>query len=186
MLGQDFTSWSPIKAYRASRFQNGQPIYSLAMFNTRLYILNSPDLVLSLQRQPDVVSFWWVESHFTAKLGGMSMAASHRLHAHLGKGKNSQSLLITGLKATHQAMMPGEGLNSMMGIAGQTILRRLHDLRDATKTEPIDLWNWVRHEITIIVTESVYGPLNPYRDSEIETAFWLVSLLPLRPVVRYV
>lgn len=31
---------------------------------------------------------------------------------------------------------------------------------------------WVQHEITVATTECVYGPSNPYRDSEIEKAFW--------------
>ena len=45
----------------------------------RLYIVNSPDLVLSLQRRPNIVSFWFIEAHFTAGLGGMSRQAAEIL-----------------------------------------------------------------------------------------------------------
>lgn len=142
------------------------------MPGSRLYILNSPDLVLSLQRQPNVVSFWFIEAQFTARLGGMSREASEKLQANLRKGENERSLLIRGLKATHQAMMPGEGVNWMIRVAAQTIVKRLDAIKCTNKTQSLNLWHWVRHEITIITTESVYGPLNPYRDPEIESAFW--------------
>ncbi|RAL61937.1 hypothetical protein DID88_002426 [Monilinia fructigena] len=35
-----------------------------------------------------------------------------------------------------------------------------------------NLWAWVQHEITVATTESVYGPMNPYRDAKVEAGFW--------------
>ena len=150
------------------------PIYSIAMPGSRLYIVNSPDLVPSLQRQPTVVSFWFIEAQFTARLGGMSQEASQKLTANLQKGQGDKSLLITGLKATHQAMMPGERVNHMVRVAAQRITSALDKIGSSNNSGPVDLWHWVRHEITIITTDSVYGPLNPYRRPEVENAFWFV------------
>ena len=48
------------------------------MAGGRVYVVSSPDLVLSLQRQPKTVSFWFIEGKFTAMLGGMSIAATDR------------------------------------------------------------------------------------------------------------
>ena len=47
------------------------------MAGGRVYVVSSPDLVLSLQRQPKTV-IWFIEGKFTAMLGGMSTDATDR------------------------------------------------------------------------------------------------------------
>lgn len=37
----------------------------------------------------------------------------------------------------------------------------------------VELWSWVNHETTLSITESVYGPKNPFRDQDVEQAFSL-------------
>ena len=54
------------------------PIYNLEIAKGRVYVVSSPDLVLSLQQQPKTVSFWFIEGKFTAILGGMSTDATDR------------------------------------------------------------------------------------------------------------
>lgn len=164
--------------------QCGLQIYSLAMPSSRLYVVNSPNLVLSLQRQPNVVSFWFLEAKFTATLGGMSKDASEKLKANLQSDRVSHSLLLKGLKATHQAMTPGKAINQMIHIAGQRTVKALDAINDTLSTGQIDLRQWVRHEITMITTESVYGPLNPYRDPEVERAFWSVRFIEYTGRIR--
>ena len=102
-------------------------IYSLIMPGARLYVLNSPELISSLQRQPKIASFWFIEAKFTALLGGMSKEASEVLLKNLGANQPGRSLLIEGLKATHQAMMPGEELNRMIRVASQDIAMALDE-----------------------------------------------------------
>lgn len=36
----------------------------------------------------------------------------------------------------------------------------------------VQLFEYIRHEITMASTESVYGPQNPFRDPVIEDSFW--------------
>ncbi|KAJ6032767.1 hypothetical protein N7540_003499, partial [Penicillium herquei] len=50
------------------------------------------------------------------------------------------------------------------------ILNDLHTA--AAKAEVFDLHGWCRQAITVASTDSVYGPLNPYRVEGIEDAFW--------------
>lgn len=138
----------------------------------RLYVVNSPDLVLSLQKQPRTVSFWLVESKFTAKLGGLSKTATEMLLDNVGTDLGGKSLLIEGLKATHVAMMPGMAINDMLYLTSQTFAIRLNRFETDSKRRRVDLWSWLRHEVTMGTTESVYGPKNPYRDPEVEKGFW--------------
>lgn len=81
-------------------------------------------------------------------------------------------------------MTPGRAINQMIHIAGQRTVTALDRLNDNLSTAQIDLWQWVRHEIMMITTESVYGPLNPYRDPEVEHAFWSVQVIEYTGRVR--
>ena len=146
------------------------------MGGSQLYVVNSPDLVLSLQKQPKVVSFWYIEARFTAKLAGMSDQASEKLLENIHAKGNDRNLLIEGLKAVHQAMLPGEGLERMIRITGQSTTAAMEKFVMDEKARRIDLWDWVKHEITMMTTESVYGPANPYRNPEIERSFWYVLI----------
>ncbi len=36
----------------------------------------------------------------------------------------------------------------------------------------LDMWEWVKDEITIAATEGVYGSVNPFQSHEAEKGFW--------------
>ena len=61
------------------------------MAGGRVYVVSSPDLVLSLQRQPKTVSFWFIEGKFTAMLGGMSTDATDILLENVKPGQMAQA-----------------------------------------------------------------------------------------------
>lgn len=140
----------------------------------RIYVINSPELVLSAQRQPKTLSFWFIEAKFTAKLGGLSKEASDKLLADLPHEQEGPGLFMKGMNATHKAMMPGEGLDHMSLVAAKVAAASLGKFETDDTARRIDLWDWVQHEMTVETTESVYGPTNPYRDHEVENGFWQV------------
>lgn len=144
----------------------------------RMYVVNSPDLVNSIQRQPRIVSFWFIEAVFTAKLGMMSNEAGKLLLQGVnGERDGTPSLLVEGLKVTHRTMMPGETFDQMLYVAVQEINTALGRFDRDEKARRIDLWDWSQHEITIATTASVYGPKNPFQDPMVEKAFWYVENL---------
>ena len=51
-------------------------------------------------------------------------------------------------------------------------LSELLDELEGRESSKIDLWEWVRHVVTIATTESTYGPMNPFKDKDVEEAFW--------------
>lgn len=161
----------------SARYDN-LPIYTLPILNGQIYVINEPNLVLAAQRQPKIISVWQVEATATAALGALSTTASNKLKSNLcprhdedtlqGKG-----LLLEGLNATHQAMAPGPGFQQMLLAASQTIAEDLNALSEKGAAQRrVDLWQWVKHEVTHATTESVYGPMNPYRDLAVENGFW--------------
>ena len=70
-------------------------------------------------------------------------------------------------------MAPGQGFQEMLSAACETMAKNLNALPERfTAQEHVDLWQWVKHEVTHAMTECVYGPMNPYRDLAVENAFW--------------
>ena len=89
-----------------------------------------------------------------------------------------QGLLLDGLNATHRAMAPGQGFEDLLLAASKTITADLNALSERVAGRmDIDLWEWVRHEVTHATTEGVYGPMNPYRDPAVESGFWYAQYL---------
>ena len=121
-----------------------------------------------------MLSFWFIEAKFTAKLGGLSKEAGDKLLASLQNEQRGPGLFMEGMNATHKAMMPGEGVDQMALVAAKVAATTLARLETDKTARQIDLWQWVQHEITKETTESVYGPMNPYQDHEIENGFWQV------------
>lgn len=161
----------------SARYDN-LPIYTLPILNGQIYVINEPDLVLAAQRQPKIISFWQVEATATAALGAVSITAGNKLKSNLSPRHDEdklqgKGLLLEGLNATHQAMAPGPGFQRMLLAASQTIAEDLNTLSEKGAAQRrVDLWQWVKHEVTHATTESVYGPMNPYRDLAVENGFW--------------
>lgn len=142
------------------------------MFGGKVHVVGSPELMHSLHRQPNVVSFWFMEANFTVQLGAMSQEAGDALKGNLGPHDNGSSLLIEGLKSTQRAMSPQGGVEDMIKSAAAVTKSRLNDIRASQGASSVNLWDWIQHEITMITTESVYGKANPYRDPQVESGFW--------------
>lgn len=142
------------------------------MFGGNVYIVKSPDLLYSLQRQPKSLSFWKFEAEFSAKLGGMPKSTADKLFAGLSpKEFNEANYIVDGLKHTKAALSSHDGMDEMLQVVAtvtNTDLGKLH----ADGRQTVDLFAWVQHEITMATTEAVYGPANPYRDPAVEHGFW--------------
>lgn len=159
------------------------PIISIYMFGGTVHIVGSAELMPSLQRQGRTASFWYLEARFTAELGDLSKDASRKLVANLEPPSEKPSLLIDGLKATQQSISSLGGVDDMICAAADVVKARLDNLEKevGNKASSKDLWAWVQHEITVATTESVYGPMNPYRDPKVEAGFWYVAFEHLTP-----
>ncbi|KAF5876518.1 putative cytochrome p450 protein [Botrytis fragariae] len=175
---------SSAEAHTIPKFtKNGkhQSFRSLCLAGKRTSSVGSPELMNSLQRQGKTASFWYLEARLTAELGGLSSDGMKKLAANLEPAPEKPSLLIEGWKATQQALSPLGGVDDMIRVAAENIQTHLDNLAsEIGDVNPnTDLWAWVQHEITVATTESVSGPENPYRDSQVEAGFWHVVLKQL-------
>ena len=155
---------TPSSRYRLS-------LYSLDLLGGRIYVVNSVDILQSIQRLPKKLSFWFIEANFGATLAGMSKQAEIKMLDNPQGEKGDHSLLWGAMMAIHQNMKPGKSLDQINQDMARHLTIILRDL-DAEEGATIDLWEWVKHKMTLVTTESIYGPLNPFKDKAVEDSFW--------------
>lgn len=137
-----------------------------------MYIVNCPDLIVSVQRSSATLQFAPFASEFTARICGISDEAAKVLKTNVNLEKGNWGLYYDSIKAIHGALIPGAGLEYMSRLMIRSVSRSLESLRTEQRAKRISLGDWLRHEITSATTEAVYGPDNPFRDSKVEDAFW--------------
>ena len=167
--------WISLAVLKTSSKRFQFPILKLPILGGQLYIVNSPKLIAAIERQPNAVSFWHVEAGSIGKIAGLRPDALDTVSR--GVGDDTNSFWLKGLRAIHHAMAPSAGVNDMILKAAQTSTESLRHCHPQSGGRGVDLWRWVTHEITLAHTNAVYGHRNPYKDPQIESAFWLVLIV---------
>ena len=148
---------------------NKLPIYTLRLPTVRLYIINATGLIPALQRQWRTISFTPIMASAGHAALGMSQTATDILRKDVTSDSNSVVSLMPILTRT---MAPGPSLDFIVRKAAEVMAIGVAKLgRDDGASTTINLYEWTRHEILIATTEAVFGPKNPYRDSEVESAW---------------
>lgn len=134
----------------------------------RIYVVNSVSLIPALQRQIKTIAFAPIEAQAAAMVMGVGPAGN----AIIGSDKMLEdgSYLSTFVPSIQPAMAPGPGLDAINGAAVRYISDSLEDLRGKGPVT-VELFSWVRRELFMATTESIYGPKNPFRDPVLEKAW---------------
>lgn len=156
------------------RQQHGRPIYSLAMpEGSKIYVITSPELIAAVQRQPKVLSFPPVGVKFAMSLAGSSEEANRIATDNINGEDGDYGLSMDFNKAIYPALSPGKPLEAMYRIIIPQIAASLDKLRDESQRGiTIELSRWIRHELTLAITDAVYGPGNPFKERAVAEAFW--------------
>lgn len=145
------------------------------MPTANIYIVNSLDLVSSVQRLHEKLSFRPFEAKFASRLCTSSKEANDILEASLDRTSGDQAYSHEMYKLMHPGLASGAGLDGLNHAASQDIAKALGRLRaPGDRPMRIRLAEWSRHEITIATTNAVYGVQNPFKSPEVEEAFWYV------------
>lgn len=134
----------------------------------RIYVVNSLSLIPPLQRQIKTIAFAPIEAQAAATVMGVGPAGN----AIIGSDKmfEPDSYLSTFVPSTHPALSPGPGLDAINSAAIQHISYSLAHLHNNSPTT-VELFSWVRSELFMATTESIYGPKNPFRDPSLKQAW---------------
>lgn len=143
------------------------PICTLRLPFSRLYIVNQPSLIQAVQRHASALSFGPVGRDFGFLFSGLTKASQDILRkAYDGNGNGFTSIV-------HQCLKDGPFLHAATRSA-------INGLASAVPKwghygVPVNIFDIVRHTLTMALTDTVYGPQNPFRNSEVE-ASWLEFL----------
>ena len=141
-----------------------------------MYIVNSPDLAVAVQRNSKTLSFSAYAVKLAARVCGLSARATEILADNVGGEKGPGGFSATFNGAVHSKLALGSALEQLFQITLPALAASVDKLATrsaaALPQEPIALTEWLSHTITIAASDAVYGPGNPLRDTATEHAFW--------------
>ena len=135
-------------------------------------MVNSPDLVMAVQRNSKTLSFTPFIAHTAQRITLVSKEAWAALMKNLDGKNGDWGLSADTRKGMHAALAPGKDLDTMNREMVKSVSASLDQLCRDEETTTIDLMTWIRHEITLAGTNAAYGPNNPFKDPEVEKGFW--------------
>ncbi|KAL2866099.1 cytochrome P450 [Aspergillus lucknowensis] len=141
------------------------PAFSIDMLFNKVYVINSPKLVAAIRRNHRTMSLDPLFTRTAQCVGGI-----HGPGLQLLRGKESQG---QGLgHATTAALRPallGEGLDQLNRKMIGYLSKSVEQLKSRGT---VDLYDWCTLAMTLASTEPIYGPMNPYSDSNAREAYW--------------
>jgi len=149
-------------------------IYGLlmpGMVGNRVYIINSPDLVVAVQRMHTKLSFWPVMAAFTSGTAGLStyVAKTFLENAHGEEG--NPSMMRSEMHNAHTSFKSGgQALSSATNASLKILAPSIGSLgqQDVTRLE---LGRWIADTVMTSVTGSIFGSKNPFEDPSVGNAF---------------
>lgn len=149
------------------------PICTLYLPGAKIYIVNSASLIPLVQKQIKTLAFPPLEAMAAKYICGSSKVANDILDTNVNGEDGPRSYSVSHYPVVRVPLLPGSGLDAMNRVMAQKIVACIDGMMHTRKMK---LFDSIRHEITIATTDSVYGPLNPFRDPKIEQSFWYVHL----------
>jgi hypothetical protein len=129
----------------------------VSVMGTNIYVIGSVNMMPLIQRQPRVISSRSWFAKFVCTLVGCSEKSFGNFGANLEADSKGNSMLLEGVRTTKRI------LNSKTGT----------EILDPSRfSDKLDLFQWVKHDILKVVSETTYGPDNPFWDDDTAAAFW--------------
>ncbi|KAI1173339.1 cytochrome P450 [Nemania sp. FL0916] len=149
--------------YNYLRDTYSQPIFTLRLPFTRLYIVTATSLIPSVQRQSRVLSFNPIQIKAVTNFASPSKEALDLINLNID---NEKGFIHGFLKAVYPTLT-GTMLDMLNQRTVDVILAEF-DKFAAKGCSPtiVDLYKWMDQQITYVTTDSIYGPHNPLRDPE--------------------
>ena len=149
------------------------PIYTLQTFTTRIYVVNSPHLVVAVQRNVKNFSFnpfviAMMPRLFNVGQRDVEIASENRDGEQGNRGYMAE--LHTGATSI---LGPGEESKEMVIVMLEAVMEKVDHLARNKGGRKVDLFAWLRYAITMASTEAIFGPESPFKkDPRLEGAFW--------------
>ena len=136
----------------------------------KMYVVNTPELISAVQRNPKSLQFAPFASKSHRNLFGTSREAEKIVLNNIDLADGAWGLWHDAITGVHKSLAPGEGLDLMNRTMIENVTNTMNQL--TSPMPKIHLHSWLRHELAYATTEAVYGPENPFRDPTVEQSFW--------------
>jgi hypothetical protein len=149
-----------------SRQQHSE-VYTLGIFNYKIYVINSRRLIPLVQRLSKTLSFTPFQQ-LAAKAFVDCSAKTVELHG-------DPDFLCDLDKITKGALAPGTHLDYQNLRTVNSLEQEIDILLLGSSTDApvrIRFYEWSKHAITLAATNGLYGNSNPFLDKHIEESFW--------------
>ena len=145
----------------------------MTMPGQKMYIVATPNLIQTIQKQPKVLAFPPIEAKFANQICGTSAEAHKILMTNVNGEEGDWGLSMESYEAMRAALKPGVALDEMNRLMVDDIAASLHNLiSNANEKVQIQLSSWLRDKVTAATTNSVYGPQNPFKAKRVADGFW--------------
>jgi hypothetical protein len=94
-----------------------------------------------------------------------------KFEANLNRASQGDALLLEGIRTTKRILSSKTGTDMNFDSA-RIVGEHFKKMDRQSSHVEFELFDWVRNETLQLVSESTYGPDNPFWDPEIASAFW--------------
>ncbi|KAL8997833.1 MAG: hypothetical protein Q9169_003006 [Polycauliona sp. 2 TL-2023] len=149
------------------------PIFTLQILGKDVHVINSPDLILAVQKVPRVYDFSVFATAMLPRLFDLDSKAMELASANMKHPGGSWNFVVETSRVFHRCLSPGPSLEKMERAALTGIVGYLNELASEPNGVVVDLFAWLRTMMTISSTGALYGPQNPFsKRPELEQALW--------------
>lgn len=131
--------------------------------------MNSALLIPAVQREYKALAFPPIAANGAKSVCGSSKIANDILDTNVNGEEGDWGYSMTYYKRIHAALAPGPALDAMNRVMAEKISASMDKLEQG---RTVQLFDFVKHEIAMASTDSVYGPKNPFKDPAVEQRFW--------------
>ncbi|KAI1124447.1 hypothetical protein F5Y10DRAFT_285087 [Nemania abortiva] len=146
--------------YNYLRDKYSQPIFTLRLPFTRLYIITSTSLIPVVQRQFRTLSFSPVQIRAVLNFASPSKEAIDLVTKNID---NDEGFVHGFSKAVYPTLM-GNMLDTLNQRTIDVMLAEFNKLASKGTSSTIPMYKWTDEQITYATTDGIYGPHNPLRD----------------------
>ncbi|KAF2009522.1 cytochrome P450, partial [Aaosphaeria arxii CBS 175.79] len=148
------------------------PIYTLRLPGTRLYIVNTPQLISAVQKNFKALTFQAVTDKFSGLICGTSQEAQDVQKRLLDEWQAAANSAPSPSHTSYKALSPGESLDEMNRTMIQRLAKEVEIIVSGGEEKEVALFEWVKEAVGVATTDGVYGDKNPYRDAGFRRSFW--------------
>ncbi|EOD47382.1 putative cytochrome p450 protein [Neofusicoccum parvum UCRNP2] len=153
---------------------NPLPVYSITTFGGKVYVVNAPDVASAVFRNTKDLSFARMAAEVVSRVSLSSTEGTQTMLKNANGYQGDKGYTPEGFKLLHAALAPGPGLQDMISTATARVSATLGQLEPepGKPSTPVMLYASLQHLIGQATSDAVYGPMNPFRDPDVEQAFW--------------